>query len=111
VSLWQALRATQAEHIAGLERNRAEAEAKRALRNLYEAHMRLAQNAWEEARVKRVIDLLEQHRPKNGEDLRGFEWHYLRRLTDTALLTFTGHEGLVWSVALPRRSRFEMITL
>ena len=62
--------------------------------------MRLAQSAWEEARVKRALDLLEQHRPAPGdEDLRGFEWYYLNRLTDTALHTFRGHEGLVWSVA------------
>jgi hypothetical protein len=101
VSLWQALRATQADYIARLERNRAESEAKRAGRNLYDAHMRLAQSAWEEARVKRVIELLDQHRPTLGEeDLRGFEWHYLRRLTDTALRTFTGdNKGVVWSVA------------
>ena len=102
VSLWQAVRATRAEHTSNEQRDRAEAETKRSHRNLYDAHMRLAQNSWEEARVKRVIDLLEQHRPAAGdvdEDLRGFEWDYLHRLTDTALLTFKGHIGLVWDVA------------
>jgi WD40 repeat protein len=99
VSLWQAVRATRAEHTSNEQRDRAEAEARRSRRNLYDAHMRLAQSAWEEARVKRVLELLEQHRPRLGEeDLRGFEWNYLRRLTETALLTFTGHQGLVWSV-------------
>jgi WD40 repeat protein len=121
VSLWQAVRATRAEHvsnqereraegetiraikaedISNQERNRAEAETKRALRNLYDAHMRLAQSDWEQARVKRVVELLDKHQPApNEEDLRGFEWHYLRRLTNTALHTFKGHQGLVRSVA------------
>jgi WD40 repeat protein/serine/threonine protein kinase len=100
VSLWQAVRATRAENTSNEQRDRAETETKRARRNLYDAHMRLAQSAWEEARVKRVIELLDQHRPSLGEeDLRGFEWHFLRRLTDTALTTFRGHNGLVWSVA------------
>jgi WD40 repeat protein/serine/threonine protein kinase len=93
-------RATKAEDISNQERNRAEAETKRALRNLYDAHMRLAQSDWEQARVKRVVELLDKHQPApNEEDLRGFEWHYLRRLTNTALHTFKGHDGLVWSVA------------
>jgi WD40 repeat protein len=100
VSLWQAIRATQAEYATGREKDRAEAETRRAHRNLYDAHMRLAQSDWEEARVKRVVELLEQHRPRSGEeDLRGFEWHYLKRLPDTALVTLKGHRGLVWNVA------------
>jgi WD40 repeat protein len=100
VSLWQAIRANQAEFATSREKDRAEAETRRAHRNLYDAHMRLAQSDWEEARVKRVIELLEQHRPQPGEeDLRGFEWHYLKRLTDTALVTLKGHRGLVWNVA------------
>src|SRR5207244_1229629 len=37
---------------------------------------------------ERVRQLLEQHRPKPGEsDLRGFEWHYLYRLSHVDLLT------------------------
>src|SRR5262249_22139178 len=100
VSLWQAIRATQAEYATSQEKDRAKAETKRAHRNLYDAHMRLAQSDWEEARVKRVLELLEQHRPQSGEeDLRGFEWHYLQRRTDTALLTLRGHRDVVWKVA------------
>jgi WD40 repeat protein/serine/threonine protein kinase len=100
VSLGQAIRATQAEHATGQEKDRAEAETRRAHRNLYDAHMRLAQSDWEEARVKRVVELLEEHQPLPGEeDLRGFEWYYLKRLTDTALRTLKGHRGQVWSVA------------
>jgi eukaryotic-like serine/threonine-protein kinase len=99
VSSLLALRATQAEQTAGQERDRADAEAKRGRRHLYIAHMNLAQTAWEDAHVGRVLDLLEQHRPNPGvEDLRGFEWHYWRRLADTGLLTLKGHHGLVRSI-------------
>jgi WD40 repeat protein/serine/threonine protein kinase len=113
-SLWQAVRVIQAELAVSRERERAEAEAKRSRRNQYDAHMRLAQSAWEEARVKRVLELLDQHRPPNPlppfpsreggrvdrwEDLRGFEWHYLHRLTDSALRTLTGHSQQIMSVA------------
>src|SRR5262245_21105823 len=44
--------------------------------------MNLAQQAWENADVGRVEELLESHRPRSGdEDLRGFEWYYLWRLS------------------------------
>ena len=67
---------------------------------LYAAHMNLAKQAWDESGVSRVQELLEQHRPKPGEpDLRGFEWHYLRRLCHSELLTLKGHTSRVSSVA------------
>ena len=92
VSTWLAVRATQAEHTASRERDR-------ALRQLYAAHMNLAQSAWEDEQVVRVGALLDQYLPKAGsEDLRGFEWYYWKRLTDTAVLTLQGHDALVWSV-------------
>jgi serine/threonine protein kinase len=69
-------------------------------RTTYTAHMNLAQHAWEEAAVPRVLELLEQQRPKAGEpDLRGFEWHYLYRLCHSDLLTLQGHTDAVTSVA------------
>ncbi|HLJ95665.1 MAG TPA: protein kinase [Gemmataceae bacterium] len=67
-------------------------------RNLYAAHMNLAQHAWEAGGIGRVLELLEQHRPKAGEtDLRSFEWDYLDRLCHAEILTLKGHTG--WSVA------------
>src|SRR5207302_452827 len=69
-------------------------------RQLYAALMNLGQSAWDEGRVARLTQLLEQHRPApDAEDLRGFEWYYWHRLTDTALLTLRGHRGRVTSVA------------
>ena len=58
---------------------------------LYAAHMNLAQHAWENNNVGRVVELLEQHRPKAEEtDLRGFEWHYLYRLCHAEIFTLQG---------------------
>jgi WD40 repeat protein/serine/threonine protein kinase len=71
---------------------------------LYAAHMSLAQHAWEGDDIgrdtARVVELLEQQRPKRSEDdLRGFEWHYLNRLCHSELLTLKGHTAWVGSVA------------
>jgi WD40 repeat protein/serine/threonine protein kinase len=65
---------------------------------LYAAHMNLAQHAWEEGGGARVRELLEQYRPKSGEnDLRGFEWHYLNRLSHSELLTIKGAGFIAYS--------------
>src|SRR5205814_728452 len=60
----------------------------------------LARHAWDEAGVPRVLELLEQQRPKAGEpDLRGFEWRHLYRLCHSELLTLQRHTDSVTSVA------------
>ena len=42
----------------------------------------------------RVVELPEEQRPKPGqEDLRGWEWHYLRRRCQEELRTFTPESG------------------
>jgi WD40 repeat protein/serine/threonine protein kinase len=94
VSTWLAVRATQAERATSRERDR-------AVRQLYDAHMNLAQGAWQDNQVARVVELLELHRPKSSgdEDLRGFEWYYWKRLAETAARTLHGHGGTIWSVA------------
>src|SRR5262249_40658265 len=68
-------------------------------RTLYTAHMNLAQQAWDAGGVDRTRELLELHRPRQGEaDLRHFEWYYLYRLSHAELLTLKGHTGPVSSV-------------
>jgi hypothetical protein len=65
----------------------------------YVADMNLAQHAWEENNFVRTRQLLDQHRPKPGEDdLRGFEWHYLNRLFHRDRLTIHAHDGFTGSV-------------
>ena len=109
-STWQAIRATVAENRASEQRDvaqRKEVEAIRAREEtstandqlavsnrklerttgdlrlgLYVSDLNRAFKFWDEGNVQRVEELLERHRPVDGEeDLRGAEWHYLRRLS------------------------------
>ncbi len=67
----------------------------------YIADIRQAQKHWDEARIPRVLELLDGQRPENtaGEDLRGFEWHYLKRLCHSDLFTMPdrGSVGVAYS--------------
>jgi WD40 repeat protein/serine/threonine protein kinase len=57
-------------------------EADRSRRLLYASDMSLAYQAWEAGDTARVRDLLEEQRPSAGQqDLRGFEWRYLRSVS------------------------------
>jgi WD40 repeat protein/serine/threonine protein kinase len=48
---------------------------------LYVSDLNRAYKFWDEGNVERVEELVERHRPGETEDdLRGVEWHYLRRL-------------------------------
>jgi WD40 repeat protein/serine/threonine protein kinase len=80
-----------------------EAERQRALARgyLYAAHLNLAQVAWRDGNLRRVRDLLAEHRPGeiSHEDLRGFEWHFLWRLCSNEQLTLRGPTDSVLSVA------------
>ena len=76
---------------------RAEAERQRTLaregelaarRYQYAADIALARGSWDQGSLARTVTLLERHRPEPGaEDLRGFEWHYLRRLAQGGRIT------------------------
>jgi WD40 repeat protein/serine/threonine protein kinase len=125
---WQAVRATQAEAVANANAVRAQAKEQEATQQrdeaqqkrdeiralneklqatqarlrsiLYTAHVNLAKHAWDEGAISRVLELLEEQRPKPGEpDLRRFEWHYLHRLYySDLLLTLKGHKDSVENV-------------
>ena len=83
-----------------IEKDRADAKSNEARRLLYFSHMNLAQAAWEATRVGRVLELLNLHEAKPGEeDLRGFEWHYWNRLAHFYQLNLQGHSARVMSVA------------
>jgi WD40 repeat protein/serine/threonine protein kinase len=72
-------------------------------RHLYVADIKLAHQAWQQGNRARARDLLARHVPQQGEeDLRGFEWYYVRKLsTETSSrLTFRGHEGSVYCAAI-----------
>jgi WD40 repeat protein len=82
-----AVRASDSEKSA-IERGNALARSNRKLRLTgYAAALELAQREWELGNVARVRSVLDSLRPAGGEaDLRGFEWHYLRRQCDAAAL-------------------------
>jgi len=68
---------------------------------LYAADMRLVERAVQERNLGRASELLEQHRPRPGEeDLRHWEWRYLwARCRTDALYTFCQHSNAVTAVA------------
>jgi WD40 repeat protein/serine/threonine protein kinase len=122
-TLWQAIRARQAERealaqwdiaiankreadlasqVAESRRNQVDdanhqlkQKAEDLRRTLYAAHINLAQSAWNTpSGIGRARELLHQHRFVAGQpDPPGFEWHYLNRLCQTELHTFSGHIG------------------
>jgi hypothetical protein len=70
-------------------------------RQEYFSDMNLAQRDWEGNRIGRAAELLEKYGPQSpdGAELRGFEWHYLRRLCHPELRSLRGHQGEVDAVA------------
>ena len=95
LSTWQAARASRAEqqalkrsvaaamaeHEAAAKRQEADAAREKLRRSLYISNIKLAQSAWAAGNAGTMLDRLDGQRPGIGEaDLRGFEWHYLRRL-------------------------------
>jgi WD40 repeat protein/tRNA A-37 threonylcarbamoyl transferase component Bud32 len=78
----------------------AKREARVARHREYAANMLLTQTAWEQHQVGRFLQLLEEQKPRAGEeDLRGFEWHYWRTRFQRGHVTLKGHTGGVDSVA------------
>jgi WD40 repeat protein/serine/threonine protein kinase len=78
------------------EKARADAQTLRLGHDLYVGDMRLALQAWQDARIVRLQELLDGHRPEPtfAVDLRGFEWHYWQRLCHTDLFTLGQAGGL-----------------
>jgi WD40 repeat protein len=68
---------------------------------LYVADMRLAERAWEDNSIGRLLELLEGQQPEHtdGVDLRGFEWHYWWRRCHAELLRLDGHAAFFHAVA------------
>jgi tetratricopeptide (TPR) repeat protein/WD40 repeat protein/serine/threonine protein kinase len=63
---------------AAANEKEAKLQEKLARRLFYASQMNLAQQALDEGNTARVLELLENHRPRFDEDdLRGFEWYYL----------------------------------
>ncbi|HWQ32822.1 MAG TPA: protein kinase [Blastocatellia bacterium] len=74
-----------------IRQNRSEREkARLQRRELYAAQMHEAMQFWKDGEWRKMNQRLEAWLPRDGEeDLRGFEWHYLRRLVNASELTLT----------------------
>jgi WD40 repeat protein len=89
------------------ERDRAVGAEAEAKRSLYCAHILMARQNWEDGRVVGLWELLDAYRPQPGEqDLRGWEWYYLKTLHNQSLLTLHGHTGAVRCVAWSQDGRY-----
>jgi len=69
--------------VADRERQEAKRQRDSATKQLYVSQMNLAQRAWDENNIGRARELLESQTPEHTRnvDLRGWEWHYLWRLS------------------------------
>lgn len=84
--------ASEREQQARESRERAKVGELAARQGLYGARINLAHQAWNNSRVRRVRELLDEVvPPENSPELRGFEWHYLNRLVQQERRTLRGH--------------------
>jgi WD40 repeat protein/serine/threonine protein kinase len=99
----QQLRSFAEEERTEADKQRSRAEQQEALvrRYLYFSRISQADRAWHENQMVRMEELLQGQRPEEtgGEDLLGFEWHYLWRLRHSWLGSLQGHTAGVVSVA------------
>jgi WD40 repeat protein len=82
--------------IAESQRAVAEQRADALRRTAYFNSIALAQNAYEAENTANLVRLLDDC----PQDLRGWEWHYLQRLSDTSLAVLRGHAGEITAVAV-----------
>jgi WD40 repeat protein/tRNA A-37 threonylcarbamoyl transferase component Bud32 len=95
-------KADEAATAARKARDEVQASYRKKRRLLYASHMRLVQAALRDGHFKRAEDLLlETGAPTKAgdEDLRGFEWYYLWRLSHSDRLKLQGHTNLVTQAA------------
>jgi WD40 repeat protein/serine/threonine protein kinase len=88
------------------QRRTAVNQKEQAWLHLYVARIQAGQQAWRDGNLGRLHELLEETRPGPGQlDLRGFEWHYLRRLADDEPQTLR-HSTQVRKVVFSPDGRF-----
>lgn len=90
-SLWQR---------AEVAKQEADGQRLKAHQYLYFSRMSLASRCWNDAQIQRMDELLAQEREQRpGENLRGFEWHYLNRIRRGGQFALRGHTDQVNSIA------------
>jgi WD40 repeat protein/serine/threonine protein kinase len=101
LSVLFALGELQQRHQAEANADRADAATAEAQSHLYAARMNLAQGAWRDGHLRRVMDLLAIYEPAQAgqADYRGWEWYYQSRLCRAGVKTFADHTHWAQSVA------------
>jgi uncharacterized delta-60 repeat protein len=83
------------------QRMLAEQRERRLRQNVYADQFRSAYLDWEQGHVLQAIERLDGLRPvADQEDLRGFEWHYLKGLCHPFYAVWRGHHGNVRQLAV-----------
>ncbi len=97
----EATRARKNETLAKTRAKEATGNLDLARRRLYVSDMRLAQRAWEDFQIGRLVELLDGQHPEQtgGTDYRGFEWYYWQQIWNSHLRSFEGHTAQVTSLA------------
>ena len=88
--------AEQAEKVAQEQKSIAETKAEDLRRSSYVNTIQLADSKYKEGNIKRVHELL----AACPNDLRGWEWNRLSYISDQSIMTISGHQNTIHSVAL-----------
>jgi eukaryotic-like serine/threonine-protein kinase len=99
LAIWaneSARKAIENEHKAEQSEQRAIDEKNLSEYRRYAAEMNRAHQAWINGQVGLTLNLLQMQKPEltGGLSLRGFEWHYLKRLCNPELRAFSGPSGI-----------------
>ena len=83
-------------------------QARENRRIAYSAEMILAANEYENTNLNRVNELLQKYDPESGEeDLRGFEWYFLKNLLNPrAKIGSLIHPDEVWNIEFSPDGRY-----
>jgi WD40 repeat protein len=86
---------------------KARTEWLRSERQRYGAEINLAQQAWDNAQIPLMRELLDKQGPlPEGLDLRGFEWYWLKRLDQDEICTLRDHSGPILGMAISADGRW-----
>jgi eukaryotic-like serine/threonine-protein kinase len=84
------------------QRGRAEVALRQAQRYLYLDSIHLADRAYQDNQLARARELLRDC----PDEQRGWEWHYLDRITHAERLDMAGHTQAVHALAFPRHGKW-----
>ena len=89
-------KAEQSQKAEQEQRKLAETKAEDLRRSLYVNSIQLADSKYREGNIGRVRELLDTC----PNDLRGWEWHRLNYISDQSIMTISGHQNIIHSIAL-----------